>query len=204
MLRGRCLPYGRGITFWPLIEILRAAAGVRDEDTPAEARAKLEACAGDADVARRLASLSGLSDELFSLDELFWATRKLCETLAAEHPLVLVVEDVHWAEATLLDLVASLTANVAGVPLLLLCPARPTLAEVRPGWLDETQATRLALEPLSPADSAAVAANVLGEAVLDEGIRTRIVESAEGNPLFVEQLLSMLVDEGLVTRRAAA
>ena len=200
VLRGRCLPYGRGITFWPLIEILRAAAGVRDEDTPAEVRAKLEACAGDADVARRLASLSGLSDELFSLDELFWATRKLCETLAAEHPLVLVVEDVHWAESTLLDLVASLATNVVDVPLLILCPARPMLAEVRPGWLDETGATKLALEPLTPEASAAVAANVLGEAVLDAGVGARIVESAEGNPLFVEQLLSMLVDEGLVRR----
>jgi class 3 adenylate cyclase/tetratricopeptide (TPR) repeat protein len=198
VLRGRCLPYGRGITFWPLIEILRAAAGVRDEDGPAEARAKLEACAGDADVARRLASLSGLSDELFSLDELFWATRKLSETLAAEQPLVLVFEDVHWAESTLLDLLASLAANVVDVPLLVVCPARPMLTEVRPGWLDETRATQLALEPLSPEASAAVAANVLGEAVLDAGVRARIVESAEGNPLFVEQLLSMLVDEGLV------
>ncbi|HET6684477.1 MAG TPA: adenylate/guanylate cyclase domain-containing protein, partial [Gaiella sp.] len=198
VLRGRCLPYGSGITFWPLIEILRAAADVRDEDGPAEARAKLEACAGDADVARRLASLSGLSDELFSLDELFWATRKLCETFAAEQPLVLVVEDVHWAESTLLDLVASLANNTVDVPLLVLCPARPALAEVRPGWLEETGATTLALEPLSPEASAAVAANVLGEALLDAGVRARIVESAEGNPLFVEQLLSMLVDEGLV------
>ena len=198
VLRGRCLPYGRGITFWPLIEILRAAAGVRDEDAPAEARAKLEACAGDADVARRLASVSGLSDELFSLDELFWATRKLCETLAAEQPLVLVFEDVHWAESTLLDLLASLATNVVDVPLLVLCPARPMLTEVRPNWLEETRATEVALEPLSPEASAAVAENVLGDAVLDAEVRARIVESAEGNPLFVEQLLSMLVDEGLV------
>jgi class 3 adenylate cyclase/tetratricopeptide (TPR) repeat protein len=200
VLRGRCLPYGRGITFWPLVEIVRAAAGVHDDDSPAAACAKIEACAGDTDVARRIASLSGLSDEQFGLDELFWATRKLCETLAGVRPLVLVVEDVHWAEATLLDLLASLIANVTDVPLLLLCPARPTLTEVRPGWLDETRATCLALEPLSPADSAAVAANVLGETVLDQSVRARIVESAEGNPLFVEQLLSMLVDEGLVRR----
>src|SRR5579871_4297392 len=97
-VRGRCLPYGRGITFWPLVEIVRDAAGIAEEDSPEVARGKVGALAGDEEVAERVAAAIGLSGERFPLDELFWGARKVLETVAAEQPLVAVFEDVHWAE----------------------------------------------------------------------------------------------------------
>ena len=203
VLRGRCLAYGRGITFWPLVEIVRQAAGIGEEDLPATARAKLGALFGEdgtADAVDRVASAIGLSDRQFPVEEVYWGTRKLFERLAHRRPLVVVFEDIHWAEAALLDLIARVADTAADTPILLVCAARPELSERRPGWLERPDAHVLSLEPLSAEQTALVLDNLLGDADLDDEARTSIVAASDGNPLFAEQLLSMLIDDGYLRR----
>jgi predicted ATPase/class 3 adenylate cyclase len=198
LLRGRCLSYGRGITFWPLVEIFREAAAIRDDDSPAAAIAKLSALDdGQSDEAvERVAAAIGLSEAEFPIQELFWGVRKLLETLARRRPLVLVFEDVHWAEATLLELVDHIVSASNDVPLLIVCAARPELLEHR----DASHGALIDVQPLSDAESTLVIENVMGEAGLPAVARDRIVHAAGGNPLFVEQMLGMLVDDGLLQR----
>ncbi len=197
VIRGRCLSYGDGITFWPLVEALREAAGIEESDDLAAARAKLAGLLGEGnqEVSERLASAVGLSDRQYPLPEVHWAARKLVETLARRRPLVLVFEDLHWAEPALLDLVDHVAANAEDAPAFLLCVARPEFLDERPAW---EGVEHLALAPLSPADSARVVESLLGGAPIAAGARARIVDAADGNPLFVEQLLSMLVDDGFL------
>ena len=195
VVRGRCLSHGRGITFWPVVEIVRKAAGILEEDPPDVARAKIADLAHDDAVARRVATAVGLSGEEFPVEETFWGVRKLFETMAAARPLVVVFEDVHWAESTMLDLVEHVLGS-SERPILLVCLARHELLDIRPAWEKLSGSSVVSLEPLSPSDAARVAENLLGNAELDSDVRARIVEAAEGNPLFVEQMLSMMVDEG--------
>jgi class 3 adenylate cyclase/tetratricopeptide (TPR) repeat protein len=201
ILRGRCLPYGRGITFWPLVEIVRDAAAVREDDAPAQALEKLAALVGPGadDVVARVASAVGLAEASFGLDEVFWGTRKLLEAEAARHPLVVVLEDIHWAEAAFLDLIVHVATTASDSPLLLLATTRPDLFEHRAEW-SEQGGELLELKPLSAEDSALVVEHLLGDAAVPDDVSKRIVAAAEGNPLFVEQLLSMLIDDGLLTR----
>jgi predicted ATPase/class 3 adenylate cyclase len=201
VVRGRCLSYGRGITFWPLVEIIREAAGIRDEDSPGQALAKLSAVAGEGneDVVARVASVVGLADHDFSLDEIFWGTRRLFELLAAAGPLVVVFDDIHWAEHAFLDLIENVAATTAGSPVLLVCGARPELLELRPAW-SRPGSHVIELKPLSPEDSGLVVDQLLDDAPIPPVVRERIVTAAEGNPLFVEQLLSMLIDDGSLHR----
>jgi class 3 adenylate cyclase/tetratricopeptide (TPR) repeat protein len=198
VLRGRVLSYGEGITFWPLGEVVRDAAGI-DIDMPAQlALDKLEALAGDPEIVERLAAAIGLSSAQFPLTELFWGSRRFLEVLAHERPVVVVIEDIHWAEPTFLDLLEYLTENLADAPVLILATARHDLLESRPGWGQAACSVRLSLEGLSEAQVAMVAANLLGEAGLPPAIRDRIARASGGNPLFVEQMLSMLVDDGTI------
>ncbi len=159
-LVGRCPPYGEGITFWPLRELLRQAG--RDEG-----------------------ELAGSGQEVFA------TARRLLQELAAERPVVAIFDDVHWAEPTFLDLVEYLAGRLGSAPVLLLCLARPQLAEKRPNWLQEP-ATALVLGPLSEADSETLL-EALGAPL---AMRTRIAETAEGNPLFVEQLAAIVHEYG--------
>src|SRR5438128_1222978 len=201
--RGRCLPYGKGITFWPLVELVRDAAGIGEDDPPDVARAKLGRLApeGERDaVVERVSAAVGLSDAQFPIEELFWGARKLVEALAGERPLVVVFDDVHWAEPTFLDLVEHLTESIHDSPVLLVCPSRPDVLERREGWAGGPRARRLPLEPLSGADTARVVQNLLGSVQVAPEARRRIVEASEGNPLFAEQLLAMLVDGGYLVR----
>jgi class 3 adenylate cyclase/tetratricopeptide (TPR) repeat protein len=196
VVRGRCLPYGDGITFWPLLGMVRDAAGIRDDDHPEAARARLLAAVGDGDVAARLASAVGLSGDSFPLHELYWGARKFLEGLAAEDPLIALVDDIHWAEPAFLDLLLHVLDTSRGAAILLLATARHDLLEAQPQWGERAASTRLVLRPLSPAASAQVVANLLGSAGLPPGVVDRIVAAAEGNPLYVEQMLSMLIDSG--------
>ena len=201
VLRGRCLPYGRGITFWPLVEAVRQAASIGDLDTSESAVEKISATVGgDGEITERIAAAVGLSQSQLPVAELIWGARRLFETLAAERPLVLVFEDVHWAEATFLDLVQHVVESAHGAPILVLCLARHDLLEIRPGWEDLRDASLVHLDALSAADAGLVVDNLLGSTGIADEARERIVEAAQGNPLFVEQLLSMLVDEGLLHR----
>jgi class 3 adenylate cyclase/tetratricopeptide (TPR) repeat protein len=194
VLRGRCLAYGEGITFWPLVGMAREAAQIHDEDAPDVARAKLIAAIGDEDVADRLACAIGLCITPYPLHELYWAARKFLESLAASAPVVALVDDIHWAEPAFLDLLEHVLDTSSDAPILLLATARHDLLEERPQWGERAGATRLVLRPLNDAASAQVVTNLLGSAGLSDDVIARIVAAAEGNPLFVEQMLSMLID----------
>jgi class 3 adenylate cyclase/tetratricopeptide (TPR) repeat protein len=196
VVRGRCLSYGRGITFWPLVEIVREAAGIGETDSPELAREKLaKVLPGASDVVARVASAVGLSEEEFSLEELFWGTRRLLERLAVDRPLLVFIDDVHWAEEAFLDLLDHVVGS-AKAPIVIFCAARPEFAEQRPAWREGRLAVEL--KPLSDEASLQVIEHMLGWSGLPDQMRQRIVRAAEGNPLFVEQLVSMLVDEGLI------
>ena len=192
---GRCLPYGRGITFWPLVEMVRDAAEIAGDDHPEAARAKILALVGDGAVADRVAAAVGLSETRFPLDELYWGARKLFEALARSGPLVAILEDVHWAETALLELVSHVASTATGAPILLVCSLRPGLEERHPEWPEVDGVTKLRLGPLAVEDVDRMVEHLLGGALAAEA-RTRIAHAAEGNPLFVEQLVSMFVDEG--------
>ncbi|MGH3078802.1 MAG: AAA family ATPase, partial [Gaiellaceae bacterium] len=199
VLRGRCLPYGDGITFWPLAEAVRGAADIAERDSMESALEKLAAIAqSDDEVVARVASAIGLSSTPFPVQELVWGARKLLETIARSRPLVVVFDDIHWAEATFLELIEHIVEATRETPLLLVCPTRHELLERLPEWSTGEGAERIELAPLTGDQTGEVAEHLLGEAGLDEEVRARIVAAAEGNPLFVEQLLSMLIDEGLI------
>jgi class 3 adenylate cyclase/tetratricopeptide (TPR) repeat protein len=204
VISGRCLPYGNGITFWPIVGVLREAAGMSSSDTPAEARAKLAGLLpADGDGPLVEARLGVLLDESegSGIQETFWAARKLFEHLAASRPLVVVFDDIQWGEPTFLDLVEYVAGWIESAPVLMVCIARPELHDSRPTWAaGNDAATLLRLEPLSAPESAGLITNLLGGEPLDDRVRMRIAEVAEGNPLFLEHTLRMLIDDGVLHR----
>jgi len=201
IVRGRCLAYGDGITFWPLREMVSEAAGIHFEDAPEQARAKLAALLPDADVAARIASAIGLSGATFPMHETSWAARKFFESLAVAGPAVALIDDIHWAEQAFLDLIEHVLGATDKAPILLLCTARQDLLDKRPQWGEGDASLRLVLRPLSDAAAADVAANMLGSTGLAPDVVARIVTAAEGNPLYVEQILSMLVESKALEER---
>ena len=185
---GRCLPYGDGITFWPLTELIQRLGGE-------QAVAKAMGDHADAAlVVERLGVLGGKG--AVPPEELFWAVRRLFEELARERPLLVLLEDVHWAEPTLLDLVDHVSRWSRDAPILLLCVAREELLEERPGW----EGTHVRLEPLSSGEAAQLLDALDGRELLSPELRERVTEVAQGNPLYTEQLVAMLAEEA----RAAA
>ncbi|MGH2682757.1 MAG: AAA family ATPase [Actinomycetota bacterium] len=206
VLRGRCLPYGEGITFWPVGEVIRGAAGIGEEEPADDARAKLKAlCAGEESgdlIFERVAQVLGLTSDSAVPEETFWAIRKLLESVARRAPLVVVFDDIHWGEPTFLDLVEHLADFSRDAPLLLVCLSRQELLDRRQGWGGgKVNATTMLLEPLDEKECDVLIDNLLGRARLSDEARDRIVEAAEGNALFVEEMLSMLIDEGLLVRQ---
>jgi class 3 adenylate cyclase/tetratricopeptide (TPR) repeat protein len=196
VLFGRCLPYGDGITFWPLLMMVREAARIADSDTPDAARTKLIAAVGDRDVAQRLASAAGLTKAAFPLGEINWAARKFFEGLAASGPLVVFVDDIHWAEPALLDLLEHVQKVAENAPILILTTARHDLIEERADWGAQAGSVRIELRPLSDDEAAVMVGNLVSPATLTPDIVQRIVKAAAGNPLYAEQMLSMLIDNG--------
>jgi class 3 adenylate cyclase/tetratricopeptide (TPR) repeat protein len=200
---GRCLPYGDGITFWPVIELVKDACGITDDEPRASARTKIdETLAGAEDaalVAERIAAVAGLGETTAGLQETFWSIRRLLEWLARERPLVVVVDDVHWAEPTFLDLVEYLAGWTQQSPMLVLALARPELLDVRPGWGSQPDAIAIQVGPLDERESDRLIGSVLG-AGLDDPVLERIREAGGGNPLFLEEMLRMLEDDGVLER----
>jgi DNA-binding SARP family transcriptional activator len=187
---GRCVSYGEGATFLPLADIIRQSTS----DNPRREIAAL--LAGDENaglIADHVTQLIGAADGVASTGEVFWAVRRFLEALALRRPLVIVLEDVHWAEPTLLDLVEYLSAWTADAPVLVVCLARPDLLEQRPGWADPKRT--LELTRLGAAEAQILVAELSSDEVADE-VRARIVEIAEGNPLYLEQLLSFAEEAG--------
>jgi len=189
VLTGRCLSYGEGITFWPLREIVSGAAG----EVTRPSLLELLAGAHDAGpVAEILAAALGLAAPSWSSEEeIFWAVRRLLESLARDRALVVVLEDLHWAESTFLDLVEHLAEWTHDAPLLLVCLARPELLDERPLWGGgKPNVSSLLLEPLGSTESQTLLEALPGGARLSDPTRARIADVAEGNPLFLEQLVA--------------
>jgi predicted ATPase/class 3 adenylate cyclase len=204
-LVGRCLPYGEGITFWPVMEIVKRAAAVGPTLALEESRQRIAAVVApdpDADrVAQRLTTLLGLGSNGAGTDEIFWSVRKLLEALARKRPVVVVFDDVHWGEQTFLDLIDHVADWARDAPILLICLARPELLEERPMWSGgKLNSTSLLLEPLDQAACETLIENLLDHTEVDDLVKERITQAAEGNPLFVEEMLAMLVDEGALQR----
>jgi len=170
VVRGRCLDYGDGITYWPVVEVLKQLG---------------------AD-----AAITAIADASSSAHELFLTVRKALEHAAEAHPLVVVFEDIHWGEPTFLDLLDHVADLSRGAPILLLCVARPELLDDRPGWGGgKLNASIALLAPLSAAESVELL-DGLGATGIDVEIRSRIVETAAGNPLFVEEMLALALEGG--------
>jgi class 3 adenylate cyclase/tetratricopeptide (TPR) repeat protein len=203
VLRGRCLPYGDGVTFFPVGEVMKEAAGLDDFDAPEEIERKICAVLGDgeAEACARLAQLFGLAGHDGTTDETLWAVRRFLESVAQSAPLAVVFDDVQWGEPTFLDLIESIADRSRDAPILVLVMARPDLLDERPAWGGgKPNAATISLEPLSVEECDALMANLLGRAALPDDARTRIFQAAEGTPLFVEEMLSMLIDDGLLVR----
>jgi class 3 adenylate cyclase/tetratricopeptide (TPR) repeat protein len=177
VVRGRCLSYGDGITYWPVVEILNQLAKLPE---------------GDA--AQPLRSLLAETDAPASAEEIAWGFRKLLEQEAQERSLVVLFDDLQWAEETLLDLVEHIADLSRDASMLLLCMARPELLERRPSWGGgKWNATAVLLEPLDAAETERLLA-ALGD--VPEELHERIVQVAEGNPLFLEEMLALVHDSG--------
>jgi class 3 adenylate cyclase/tetratricopeptide (TPR) repeat protein len=186
-LRGQCLPYGDGITYWPLAQMVREVGGEPAIREALEGRS-------DADlIVDRVLGVTGAAGEAGGGEETSWALRRLFEALAAPWPLVLVFEDIHWGEPTLLDLIEYFAGWIRDAPVLILCLARPDVVERQPSWLTpRANASAIPLTPLSPAETD----RLLADSDLGPAVRARIADAAEGNPLFVEQMVALLAEEG--------
>ena len=204
VLAGTCLPYGEGITFWPVLEIVKQLTGIAEGDSPADTQQKIEAVlSGEPNaemVAARVAELIGLAEvSTAGVEEGFWGIRHLLEALAREHPLVVVFDDLNWAEPTLLDLVEHIADWSRDASILLIAMARPDLLDARPAWGGgKHNATAIFLEPLSEIESERLVHGLLGGGAVDREAFGRIQAAAEGNPLFVEEMISMLIDDGVL------
>ncbi len=178
VVRGRCLPYGEGITYWPVVEVLKQLPEAEADPVAAETIRAL------------------LSDEqlVTSSEEIAWAFRKLLEAVAAEQPLVCLFDDLHWGEETFLDLVEHVADLSREAPILVLCMARPDLLDRRTGWGGgKVNATTVLLEPLAPEETELLIESL---AHLDEALRQRILQAAEGNPLFIEEMVALVQESG--------
>ncbi|MDP9331420.1 MAG: AAA family ATPase [Actinomycetota bacterium] len=204
---GRCLPYGDGITFWPVAEIVWQLAGIDTHDPPETARTKLAALLEGADEAGmifdRVGAATGLAAGTAAMPETFWAIRRLLEWVGKKRPLVVTLDDLHRAEPTLLDLLDYLVGSSQEAPILLLCLARQDLLEERPDWLMQApSASTMYLEPLGHGETAELIDEILQGERLDAGLRNGIAEVGGGNPLFVEEILQMLRDDGALDRKS--
>jgi class 3 adenylate cyclase/tetratricopeptide (TPR) repeat protein len=205
VISGRCLSYGEGITYRPVTEAVRSLTGITEEDAPGDTHRKVEALLGDepdaALVAERVAQLFGLPGAAGDAEETAWAVRRFMESLARSSPLIAVFDDIHWGEPTFLDLVEYVAEWSRDAPILLICLARPELLDVRPGWGGgKLNATSIHLEPLTEAESSTLIGNLLGTVDVEPAARSTIAGAAEGNPLFLEEMLAMLIDDGLLRR----
>ncbi|MDX6327154.1 MAG: hypothetical protein QOK15_3508 [Nocardioidaceae bacterium] len=205
--QGHCLPYGEGITFWAIGEIVKAEAGVLDSDDPDSAASKLEQVLArliDDPTERswfldRLSPLLGLSTTSGSREETFTAWRRFLEAAAVENPTVCVIEDLHWADEALLGFIEHLAEWSQGVPLLVVCTARPELYEKHSNWgAGLRNAIPISLSPLSEMESTKLVSALLGRAVLPAETQNLVVERSGGNPLYAEEFVRMLSDRGFL------
>ena len=190
---GRCTAYGEGVAYLPLADVVRDLGG--DDPEPQLVRL-LEPVEHGEVAARLVAGAVGQREGGGSPEETAWAFRRLFEAVAAERPLAVVVDDLHWAEPALLDCVEYVASSSGDAPIFLLCTARPDLFDVRPSWaVPRGGATLVVLEPLDTAASDELVNALVRVQSLSRAMHERLVATAEGNPLFVEQLVAMLADD---------
>jgi tetratricopeptide (TPR) repeat protein len=216
--QGRCLPYGEGISFWALGEVVKAQAGILESDGEAEAREKLTTAINAVAVAdedrawlrSRLGPLVGLTDpsgvggQPRGQQETFTAWRFFLEAVARDRPLVLVVEDVHWADPALLEFIEYLVAWSEGAAILVIVTARPEIYERSPVWGGgRRNATTVALGPLTADETGQLLAAFLAGVILPAEMQTTLVERIGGNPLYAEQFARLIGDRGLLTTDGA-
>ena len=202
---GRCLSYGEGITFWPVAEAIRALTLTREADSALVIRDRIEAILGgeshSSTVADRVLEALGLAKGSASAEELGWAVQALLEAAARKRPLVVVFDDIHWGEETFLDLVELVVGRTKEAPILVLCLARLELLERRPTWGEgKFNAASILLEPLTDRQSEQHLANLLGVPAQPSELSRRIAGVTEGNPLFLEELVAMLVESDRLRR----
>jgi len=213
--QGRSLPYGETQSFWALGEIVKAQAGILETDTAAVAEQKLldmlDELLGEASdrpwVERHVRPLAGMAGETETTmdrrSEAFSAWRRLLEALGEQRPLVLVFEDLHWADDGLLDFVDYLADWVATVPMLIVATARPELLDRRPGWSGgKRNASTVSIPALSPEETARLLGSLLDQMLLPAEVQSQVLARAEGNPLYAEQYVRMLQDRGFLVRGA--
>jgi class 3 adenylate cyclase/tetratricopeptide (TPR) repeat protein len=201
--QGRSLPYGEGVTYWALSEMAKAQAGILETDAPAEAERKLSEAVTALQPERAdrtlesLRPLVGLAGEGGDRSERFAGWRMFFEALAEQRPTVLVFEDLHWADDDLIDFVDHLVDWGSGVPLLVVCTARPELLERRAGWGGgKTNALTLSISPLSEDETARLLGELLERAVLPAEVQESLLARAGGNPLYAEQFARLLAETG--------
>ncbi|MGZ4398478.1 MAG: adenylate/guanylate cyclase domain-containing protein [Gaiellaceae bacterium] len=183
VVRGRCLPYGEGISYWPVVEVLK------------QLEPRLPGLITDELALSVVRSLLGEEEASSSGEEIAWAFRKLLEGAAGETLLVCVFDDIHWGEETFFELVEHVADLSRDAPMLLLCMARPDLLDRRPGWGGgKLNATTVLLEALSVDETDELIERLLGQDIIEADLRRRIREAAEGNPLFAEEMVAMLRD----------
>jgi class 3 adenylate cyclase/tetratricopeptide (TPR) repeat protein len=207
-LHGRCISHQVGMTYWPVVQIVKQAAGIGDIDESEELQSRIEAVLGASDdapqVARQLAMVVGSAEERApALEETYRAVRKLLEAAARSGPVVAVIEDVHWAELELLDLIEYVVDHSRDAPIMVVCEGRPELLDRRPAWDGRRSTTvSIPLGPLGIGQCARLIENLLGHGPLDDEALNRIAYAADGNPLFMEELVAMLIEQGTLRRDA--
>jgi class 3 adenylate cyclase len=200
VVTGRCLSYGEGLTFWPLRAIVEGLVGSADDESSEQAQARIARLLEDdedtATIVERVAGALGQSEAAAYPAETFWAVRKLLEAAAREQPLVLLFEDIHWAEPTFLELIEDLAGKTEGVPILIVAAARTDLFDIRPDFGGAVEAaTKLELHPLGADQSRTLIEQLVGDAGAAADLPDRVFAAAQGNPLFVEELVRMLLEE---------
>ena len=222
VVRGRCLPYGRGITYWPLIEILRDDTGITLEDEREAALLKLDRWLGELlhddpqrpAIRARLSVMLGFeTPESVMPDtpaerverELGWGMRRYLEAVAKAAPLIVVVDDLQWAEPPVVALIEQLVERVADAPILVICIARPEFFEQRRDWgAGKPNSTTITLDPLSPHDTGTLISRLLEIEALPTELRDQIIERSAGTPLFCEKFIQMLIDDGRLVHAGAS
>jgi class 3 adenylate cyclase/tetratricopeptide (TPR) repeat protein len=222
VVRGRCLPYGRGITYWALIEILRDDTGITLADERDVAVQKLDRWLGELlhddpqrpAIRARLSVMLGFeAPESVMPDtpaervdrELGWGMRRYLEAVAKAAPLIVVVDDLQWAEPPVVALIEQLVERAADAPMLVICIARPEFLEQRRDWgAGKPNSTTITLDPLSPQDTGTLISRLLEIEALPAELRDQIIERSAGTPLFCEEFIQMLIDEGRLVHEGAA
>ncbi len=206
-LQGHSLPYGEGVTFWALGEMVKGHCAILESDTPEQARQKLSAAVAEVlgdegdSVERHLRPLAGLEAEDIGAgdrrSEAFAAWRRFIEALAEQQPLVLAFEDLHWADDDLLDFVDHLLDWAEGVPLLVLASARPELLTRRSGWGGgKVNSSTILLSPLSRSETQTLLEALDASSLLDPAAERKLLDRAGGNPLYAEEFVRMLIERG--------